>query len=113
MSRGAFDFVTKPVDLSDLDITVRRTPGDIARVLEIDRRGVAAELARANLAPYFSPNLVDMLAEPLYALQRQTVAVLSLISSGSSVWPSGCRPNGCGSRNTEKRVARMASASSP
>ena len=32
-------------------------------VLDIDRRGVAAELARANLAPYFSPNLVDMLAE--------------------------------------------------
>ena len=28
MNRGAFDFVTKPVDLSDLEITVRKTLDD-------------------------------------------------------------------------------------
>ncbi len=79
MNRGAFDFVTKPVDLGDLEITIRKTLDDIARVREIDRRRAAAERARANLARYFSPNLVDMLAErdePLGALRRQTVAVL-------------------------------------
>ena len=79
MNRGAFDFVTKPVDLSDLEITVRKTLDDIARVREIDRRRAAAERARTNLARYFSPNLVDILAErdePLGALRRQTVAVL-------------------------------------
>jgi len=79
MNRGAFDFVTKPVDLNDLEITIRKTLDDIARVREIDRRRVAAERARANLSRYFSPNLVEMLAdrdEPLGAVRRQTVAVL-------------------------------------
>jgi adenylate cyclase len=79
MNRGAFDFVTKPVDLNDLEITVRKTLDDIARVRDLDRRRAAAERARANLSRYFSPNLVEMLAardEPLGALRRQTVAVL-------------------------------------
>ena len=79
MNRGAFDFVTKPVDLNDLEITVRKTLDDIARVRDIDRRRAAAERARANLARYFSPNLVEILAErdePLGAVRRQMVAAL-------------------------------------
>ena len=79
MNRGAFDFVTKPVDLNDLEITIRKTLDDIARIREIDRRRAAAERARINLSRYFSPNLVEMLAErdePLGAVRRQTVAVL-------------------------------------
>ena len=79
MNRGAFDFVTKPVDLNDLEITIRKTLADIASVRELDRRRAAAERARTNLARYFSPNLVEMLAdrdEPLGAVRRQTVAVL-------------------------------------
>src|SRR5690348_12519065 len=63
MNRGAFDFVTKPVDLGDLEITIKKTLDDIARVREIDRQRAAAERARANLSRYFSPNLVDILAE--------------------------------------------------
>src|SRR5438128_5739484 len=81
MNRGAFDFVTKPVDLNDLEITIRKTLDDIARIRELDRRRAAAERARTNLARYFSPNLVEMLAdrdEPLGAVRRQTVAVLFL-----------------------------------
>jgi len=79
MNRGAFDFVTKPVDLNDLEITIRKTLDEIARVHEIDRRRAAAERARLNLSRYFSPNLVELLAardEPLGAVRRQTVAVL-------------------------------------
>lgn len=79
MNRGAFDFVTKPVDLRDLEITVRKTLDDIARVRQIDRRRAAAERARSNLARYFSPNLVGLLAErdePLGPVRRETVAVL-------------------------------------
>jgi adenylate cyclase len=79
MNRGAFDFITKPVDLNDLEITIRKTLEDIARVREIDRQRAAAERARLNLSRYFSPNLVEMLAErdePLGAVRRQTVAVL-------------------------------------
>jgi adenylate cyclase len=79
MNRGAFDFVTKPVDLNDLEITIRKTLDDIGKLREIERMRAAAERARSNLSRYFSPNLVDMLAErdePLGAVRRQTVAVL-------------------------------------
>jgi CheY-like chemotaxis protein len=79
MNRGAFDFVTKPVDLNDLEITIKKTLDDIARVREIDRQRAVAERARTNLSRYFSPNLVDMLAdrdEPLGPVRRETVAVL-------------------------------------
>jgi adenylate cyclase len=79
MNRGAFDFVTKPVDFSDLEITIRKTLADIAKLREMDRLRAAAERARSNLSRYFSPNIVEMLAaqdEPLGAVRRQTVAVL-------------------------------------
>jgi adenylate cyclase len=79
MNRGAFDFVTKPVDLNDLEITIRKTLDEIAAVRDIDRRRAAAERARTNLSRYFSPNIVEMLAErdePLGAVRRQTVAVM-------------------------------------
>src|SRR5579862_5737885 len=79
MNRGAFDFVTKPVDLNDLEITVRKTLDDIAKMRALDGQRAASERARTNLARYFSPNLVALLAdrdEPLGAVRRQTVAVL-------------------------------------
>src|SRR2546423_7682235 len=79
MNRGAFDFVTKPVDLNDLEITINKTLEEIAKLRELERRRAAAERARTNLSRYFSPNLVEMLAdrdEPLGALRRQHVAVL-------------------------------------
>jgi adenylate cyclase len=81
MNRGAFDFVTKPVDFGDLEITIRKTLADIAKLREIERQRAAAERARSNLSRYFSPNIVEMLAaqdEPLGAVRRQTVAVLFL-----------------------------------
>jgi adenylate cyclase len=79
MNRGAFDFVTKPVDLSDLEITVRKALASIATLRELDRLRMAAERARNNLSRYFSPNIVELLAsqdEPFGAVRRETVAVL-------------------------------------
>jgi adenylate cyclase len=79
MNRGAFDFVTKPVDLSDLEITVRKALANIAKLREMERKRMAAERARNNLSRYFSPNIVELLAaqdEPLGAGRRETVAVL-------------------------------------
>jgi adenylate cyclase len=79
MNRGAFDFVTKPVDLSDLEITVRKALANVAKLREMDRQRLAAERARNNLSRYFSPNIVELLAsqdEPLGAGRRETVAVL-------------------------------------
>jgi adenylate cyclase len=79
MNRGAFDFVTKPVDFGDLEVTIQKTLADIAKLREIERLHAAAERARSNLSRYFSPNIVEMLAaqdEPLGAVRRQMVAVL-------------------------------------
>jgi adenylate cyclase len=79
MNRGAFDFVTKPVDLNDLELTVRKALADVAKLRELERRREAAERARSNLSRYFSPNVVEFLAaqdEPLGAVRRETVAVL-------------------------------------
>jgi adenylate cyclase len=79
MNRGAFDFVTKPVDLNDLEVTIDKTLETIAEIRALDQRRAEAERARSNLARYFSPNLVDLLAEsdePLGPVRRQTVAVL-------------------------------------
>jgi adenylate cyclase len=79
MNRGAFDFVTKPVDLNDLEITVRKALADVAKLREMNRLREAAERARSNLSRYFSPNVVEFLAaqdEPLGAVRRETVAVL-------------------------------------
>jgi adenylate cyclase len=79
MNRGAFDFVTKPIDMTDLELTVRKTLDEVAKLREMDRRRAAAERARDNLSRYFSPNLVDILAgrdEPFGPARRQDVAVL-------------------------------------
>ena len=79
MNRGAFDFVTKPLDLSDLEITVRKALANIAKLREMDRVRQEAERARNNLSRYFSPNIVELLAaqdEPLGAVRRETVGVL-------------------------------------
>ncbi len=79
MNRGAFDFVTKPVDLADLEVTIDKTLESIAYVRGLDLQRATAERARTNLARYFSPNLVEMLAdrdEPLGPVRRETVAVL-------------------------------------
>ncbi len=79
MNRGAFDFITKPIDMADLDVTIRKTLDEIARTCEVHRQRDEAQRMRANLARYFSPNLVDILAaqdEPLGPVRRQNVAVL-------------------------------------
>ncbi|QQS10622.1 MAG: response regulator [Rhodospirillales bacterium] len=79
MNRGAFDFVTKPVDLDDLETTIDKTLETIAYIRRLDRQRAEAERARANLSRYFSPNVVDLLAEsdtPLGPVRRQQVAVL-------------------------------------
>ena len=66
-----------PVDLRDLEITVRKALANVAKMREMDRQRMAAERARTNLSRYFSPNIVELLAaqdEPLGAGRRETVA---------------------------------------
>jgi adenylate cyclase len=62
MNRGAFDFVTKPIDFADLETTIDKTLHHIATLREARRRQAEAERARAQLSRYFSPNLAERLA---------------------------------------------------
>ena len=62
MNRGAFDFVTKPIDFADLEATIRKTLAHIERLREARRRQAQAERAHALLSHYFSPNLAERLA---------------------------------------------------
>jgi len=62
MNRGAFDFVTKPIDFSDLETTIDKTLHHIGVLREARRRQAEAERAQAQLSRYFSPNLAERLA---------------------------------------------------
>lgn len=79
MNRGAFDFLTKPIDFADLQLTLQKTIGEVGVMREALRRRDAAERARLNLSRYFAPNMVDMLStadQPLAVAQELPAAVL-------------------------------------
>ncbi|HEY3908656.1 MAG TPA: adenylate/guanylate cyclase domain-containing protein [Stellaceae bacterium] len=80
MNRGAFDFVTKPIDFADLETTIKKTLAHIERLREARRRQIAAERAHALLSRYFSPNLAERLASDPEAIdlggQRREITSL-------------------------------------
>jgi len=63
MNLGAFDFVTKPIDFEDLELTINKTIADLQSLREIHRLRESAEKAKLDLSRYFSPNLVKQLLE--------------------------------------------------
>ena len=63
MNRGAFDFITKPIDFADLETTIGKTLRSLEIIRSHQRRQQEAERARAQLSRYFSPNLADRLAD--------------------------------------------------
>ncbi|MDE2379825.1 adenylate/guanylate cyclase domain-containing protein [Bradyrhizobium sp.] len=62
MNRGAFDFLTKPIDFADLETTIQKTIRHIEVLREARRRQIEAERAHASLSRYFSPELARRLA---------------------------------------------------
>src|SRR3954467_1737513 len=62
MNRGAFDFLTKPIDFSDLEATIDKTIRHIEILREARRRQAEAERAHASLSRYFSPQIASSLA---------------------------------------------------
>src|SRR6202035_3694961 len=68
MNRGAFDFVTKPIDFIDLEATIAKTIRHIEVLREARRRQMEAERAHATLSRFFSPNLAVRLASDASAL---------------------------------------------
>lgn len=62
MNRGAFDFVTKPIDFSDLETTIRKTLRQVDIHNGLQREKLEAEMAHAMLSRYFSPNVAATLS---------------------------------------------------
>jgi adenylate cyclase len=80
MNRGAFDFVTKPIDFLDLETTIAKTLRHIEFLRNARECQAAAERAYASLSRYFSPNLAQRLASDADAVdlagQRREIATL-------------------------------------
>ena len=80
MNRGAFDFLTKPIDFLDLEATIAKTIRHVEALREARRRQAEAERAHASLSRYFSPNLAQRLASDEDAIdlggQRREIATL-------------------------------------
>jgi adenylate cyclase len=62
MNRGAFDFLTKPIDFADLEATIQKTIGHVEMLREVRRRQIEAERAHASLSRFFSPEIARRLA---------------------------------------------------
>jgi adenylate cyclase len=62
MNRGAFDFLTKPIDFSDLEMTIDKTIRHVEMMRDARRRQAEAERAHASLSRYFSPQIASRLA---------------------------------------------------
>jgi adenylate cyclase len=62
MNRGAFDFLTKPIDFGDLETTIDKTIRHVVMLREARFRQAEAERAHATLSRYFSPQVALRLA---------------------------------------------------
>jgi class 3 adenylate cyclase len=62
MNRGAFDFLTKPIDFGDLELTIEKTIRHVEMLRDTRRRQAEAERAHASLSRYFSPQVASRLA---------------------------------------------------
>jgi adenylate cyclase len=80
MNRGAFDFLTKPIDFGDLETTIHKTIRHIEMMREAHHRQAEAERAHASLSRYFSPQIASRLAADMknngMAVQRREVATI-------------------------------------
>jgi adenylate cyclase len=80
MNLGAFDFVTKPIDFADFEVTLHKTLRHVTEQREARRRADAAERAHAALSRYFSPRLAEQLVSDSSLIenggQRRAMAVL-------------------------------------
>src|SRR5436305_6392892 len=61
MNRGAFDFLTKPIDFGDLEMTIGKTARHVEMLREARRRQAEAERAHASLSRYLSPQIATRL----------------------------------------------------
>jgi len=90
MNRGAFDFLTKPIDFADLEATIDKTLRHVEMIRECQRRQLQAERAHASLSRYFSPQLASRLATDvedtdMEVHRREVAAMFTDVTSFTSM----------------------------
>lgn len=90
MNRGAFDFLTKPIDFSDLELTIDKTIRHVVMMRETRRRQAEAERAHASLSRYFSPQVASRVASAIDSTgmevhRREVAAIFTDITSFTSL----------------------------
>jgi adenylate cyclase len=96
MNRGAFDFLTKPIDFADLEKTIDKTLRHVEMIREYRRRQVQAERAHASLCRYFSPQLASRLAADEGSgtdVHRRDVAAMFTDVTGFTSMVEGIAPD--------------------
>src|SRR6478735_3694471 len=86
MNCGAFDFLTKPIDFDDLEMTIDKTIRHVEMMREARHRQAEAERAHASLSRYFSPQIASRLAaigeaEGMAVHRREVAAIFTDIAS--------------------------------
>jgi class 3 adenylate cyclase len=86
MNRGAFDFLTKPIDFGDLEMTIDKTIRHVEMMRDARRRQAEAERAHASLSRYFSPQIASRLAavgeaDGMAVHRREVAAIFTDIAS--------------------------------
>src|SRR5436190_15863597 len=81
MNRGAFDFLTQPIDFTDLETTIDKTLRHIEAMRNARRKQSVAERAHASLSRFCSPEIARRLAAfeadgDGMAVHRRDVAVI-------------------------------------
>ena len=90
MNRGAFDFLTKPIDFGDLEMTIDKTIRHVEMLRDARRRQAEAERAHASLSRYFSPQIASRLAcdgeaEGMTVHWRDVAAIFTDVTSFTSL----------------------------
>ena len=88
MNRGAFDFLTKPIDFGDLETTIGKTIRHVEAMREARRRQFEAERAHASLSRYFSPQIASRLAaagEGMVVHRRDVAVIFTDIAGFTSL----------------------------
>ncbi len=61
MNRGAFDFLTKPIDFADLEATIAKTIRHVETLREARERQAQAERAYGRLRRFLPPQVADLI----------------------------------------------------
>src|ERR1700730_5833816 len=88
MNRGAFDFLTKPIDFGDLEMTIDKTIRHVEMMRDARRRQAEAERAHASLSRYFSPQIASRLAADGNGMElhwREVATIFTDITSFTSL----------------------------